>query len=314
MDILELMDSERFLGRWFRGPTWDAWRVCLAVAFRLTDRIDERGMAMYTAATARTELPGSAIRQVFLCIGRRGGKSIIAALVAVFAAFFCDYTPYLAAGEVATIMTVAADHKQARVVLRFIRGFIRHVPSFAKKVVRETRESIELSNRVTIEVHTASYRSTRGYTLAAVINDELAFWLTDDSAEPDKAIIEARLPAMATIPNALMLNISSPGGRRGYFWSAYEQHWGKGTPGVLYWKAPSRSLDGHEGVEMNPGLDLKTVQDAYAADSAVAASDYGAEFRSDLERLFTDEMLDACTDWDRPLILPPNFDEEEVAQ
>jgi hypothetical protein len=31
--------------------------------------------------------------------------------------------------------------------------------------VNQARETVELSNRVVIEVHTASFRSTRGYTL-----------------------------------------------------------------------------------------------------------------------------------------------------
>ena len=42
-------------------------------------------------------------------VGRRGGKSRILALIAVYLACFRDYAPYLAPGEVATIGVLAVD-------------------------------------------------------------------------------------------------------------------------------------------------------------------------------------------------------------
>lgn len=44
--------------------------------------------------------------------GRRGGKSRVAALVAVFLALFRDYRGVLAAGERGTVMLLAADTRQ----------------------------------------------------------------------------------------------------------------------------------------------------------------------------------------------------------
>ena len=56
----------------------------------------------------------------------------------------------------------------------------------ARQIEGETQECISLRNRVTIEVHAASFRSTRGYSIVAALLDELAFWSTDESsAEPD---------------------------------------------------------------------------------------------------------------------------------
>lgn len=63
---------------------------------------------------------------------------------------------------------------------------------------------------VTIEVHVASFRSTRGYTLIGALCDEIAYWPTsEDSSEPDREIVGALRPGMATIPNALLLCASS---------------------------------------------------------------------------------------------------------
>lgn len=310
MTILQAMDDPALFARWFRGESWRAWRAFLTLLFGLPR--DAETEAICCAATGRTALPASAFALAWVCVGRRGGKSIIAALAATYLSFFRDYAPYLAAGEVATIMVVAADRAQARTVMRFIRGFIRAVPMLAALVVRETREGIELNNRVVIEVHTASFRSVRGYTLAGVVNDEICFWPTDEyAAEPDKEILAAQRPALTTIPGAVMLNISSPYARAGQMHAAYEAHYGKNDSPVLFWRAASRALPEHEArVEMNPGIDLQLVAQAYADDAAAASSEWGAEFRSDCERLFSEEMLDRVTDYDLPEMVP--YQEEDV--
>jgi hypothetical protein len=70
----------------------------------------------------------------------------------------------------------------------------------ASLIDREAAEAIDLTNAVSIEIHVASYRTTRGYTLAAVLCDEIAFWRSDDSAEPDYAILDALRPAREALP------------------------------------------------------------------------------------------------------------------
>ena len=46
----------------------------------------------------------------------------IAALLAVYEAAFGDYTDRLSPGEVATVMVLAQDRKQARTVMRYVAG------------------------------------------------------------------------------------------------------------------------------------------------------------------------------------------------
>ena len=92
-------------------------------------------------------------------------------------------------------MVIATDRRQARVIFRYTRALITLTPLLKAMIERETADVIELNNHVTIEIVTASYRTARGYTLAAVLCDELAFWPTDDSAEPDYAVLDALRPA-----------------------------------------------------------------------------------------------------------------------
>ena len=80
-------------------------------------------------------------------MGRRGGKSIIAALLGVYAACFKSYRELLAPGEVATVMIIASDRRQARVILRYVKGFLSEIPMLKAMVVNDTKEAIELSNK-----------------------------------------------------------------------------------------------------------------------------------------------------------------------
>ena len=102
-----------------------------------------------------------------------------------------NYGPYLAAGEIGTVRVMAVDHDQSRAIFRFIAGFIRETPALKRMVLRETADSFELDNRTIIEVGTASFRSSRGYSFIAILADEISFWRSDKSTNPDTEILRA---------------------------------------------------------------------------------------------------------------------------
>jgi hypothetical protein len=161
---------------------------------------------------------------------------------------------------------------------------------------RELAESFDLSNSVTIEVAAASFRTTRGYAICAALLDELAFWGGEDSAEPDYEIINAIRPAMATIPGAMLLCASSPYARRGALFDAHRRHYGKNGDPVLVWKAPTRT--------MNPTVRQSVIDEATERDPASAASEYLAEFRSEISAFISREILDGVTVVGRRELLP----------
>ena len=305
MTILDAMHDPKLFGPWFKDRvSWRAWEVFLAALFGLP--LDGEGAAaLYHERTGRTAPPGGPAREAWVVVGRRGGKSAVAALVAVFLGCFRNYSKHLAPGEVGTLPVIAADRQQARTVMRYIVGFLEGVPMLKPLVVSRRKEAIELANRVTIEVHTANFRAVRGYTVVAAIADEVAFWPTDDgSSNPDSEIIGALKPAMATIPNALLMGISSPYARRGVLWDAYHKHFGKDGDPVLVWQAPTAA--------MNPRVDAGLIADAYADDEAKAAAEYGAEFRRDIESFVSREAVEAVVMPDRRE-LPPRASVEYVA-
>src|SRR6476661_131288 len=271
MNILQALDDKQVFAPFFRGATWDVWRAFLAVLFGLP--LTSEQIAIYNKFTGRTTPPTSPLHEAWLVCGRRSGKSYILAVIAIFLAAFRDWRPFLGPGEVGTIMVVCADRKQARVIMRYCLGLLKAVPMLKQLIEAQTRESISLRNRVVIEVHTASFRSTRGYTCVAVLLDEIAYWPVDElAAEPDFEVVNAIRPSMATIPNAMLLCASSPHARKGVLFDAHRKHFGQDNDPILVWQADTRS--------MNQTVPQAYIDQHVADDPARAAAEYLAQFRS----------------------------------
>jgi hypothetical protein len=135
-------------------------------------------------------------------------------------------------------------------------------------------------------VKTASFRTLRGYTLLACILEEIAFWRSEESANPDKEILAAVRPSLATIPDSLLIGISTPYSKAGVLYEQFKKHYGK-TGGPLIWKAPTRL--------MNPTINKKIIERAFEDDPQAAHSEWNAEWRKDIEALIPLELVEAAT-------------------
>jgi hypothetical protein len=294
--ILDAIDDVKLFQPWFRDrATWAAWFAFLAALFALPMTPEQ--LAIFQRCTGRTEPPAAPASEGWLICGRRAGKSFVLALCAVYLASFRNWRPHLAPGERAVVLVVAVDRRQARVIFRYIRALLSNVPMLTKLIERETAESFDLTNSVTIEVGTASFRTTRGYAICAALLDELAFFRTDDAAEPDYEILAAIRPGMAQFPNAMLLCASSPYAKKGALHDAHKRHFGNGGDPVLVWKAPTRT--------MNPTVPASIIDAAMERDPASAAAEWMAEFRRDLEDYISRETVIACVDigvYERPPI------------
>jgi hypothetical protein len=285
--ILRACWDPKLFGPWFKNPaSWAAWHAFLKALFALP--LSDEDLVTYRKCTGRTEAPTKPATEAWLICGRRAGKSFMLALIAVYLACFHQYRRYLAPGERATIMIIARDRKQSRVIFGYVRALLTRIPMLARMIERETSDAFELEGDVAIEVQTASYRSVRGYAIVAALCDELAFWPTDDSAEPDFEVINALRPGMAQFPNAMLLCASSPYAKRGALHDAFKRHYGKDGDPVLVWKAPTRT--------MNPTVRQATIDAAMERDASDAAAEWMAEFRSDLESFISRETVLACVE------------------
>jgi hypothetical protein len=301
--VLDLMDR---LPQWFKGESWAVWRICLSAMFNLP--MSEAEQAIYTRHTGRATRPTEAARETWILCGRRAGKTLAAALTSLWCAAFRSYRGILVPGERGLLMCIGPDRRQARVALRYLDAFFQHVPGLAALVERRTQEAIHLRTGISIEVHTASFRSTRGYTIVAFVGDEVCFWRDESSANPDTEILNAIRPAQATVPGAVRLCISSPYARRGEAWRAYSAHWGREGDPILVWNSDT--------LTMNPTVPEAIVREAFEADPDVAASEYGqgglVRFRADVETFVSREVLEASVVPGR-IVVPPISTERYAA-
>jgi hypothetical protein len=280
--LLDAVADPELFQPWFKDRgTWAAWFAFLRALFALP--LSPEQLALFRDCTGRDQPPTAPASEGWLICGRRSGKSFALALIAVYLACFHDHRRHLAPGERGVVLVVASDRKQARVIFRYVKALLLGVPMLRKLVEREVAEAFDLTNGTSIEIMAASYRSLRGYTVIAALLDELAFWRSDESANPDSEIIAAIRPAMATIPNAMLLCASSPYAQRGALFAAFKQHFGKDGP-VLVWRAPTRT--------MNSTVPQRVVDAAMAADPASAAAEYLAQFRTDVETFVSRDVVE----------------------
>src|SRR6516164_6806601 len=285
MNIVSALHDPKVFGHHFQGSTWAAWRVFLTALFGL--ELTPIQLAVFQRFTGRAAPPTKPLQEAWLVVGRRGGKSFVLAVIAVFLACFRDWRPYLGPGEVGTVMIIAKDRAQARSIKNFISGLLHDTPLLRRVIKEETAESIRLRNRIVVEIHTASYRSTRGYTIIAALLDEVAIWESDErSAEPDAEVINAIKPGMATVPGAMLLCASSPHARRGALWEAYRKHFGQDGDPVLVWQAPTRA--------MNATVPQGFIDQHMTDDPARAQAEYFAQFRSDVAAFVAREVVEAA--------------------
>jgi hypothetical protein len=285
ISILDACADRNLFAPWFKDrASYEAWFAYLAALFALP--MSAAQLAIYRECTGRTEPPTQPAQESYLCVGRRGGKSFLLALIGVYLSFR-DYRRYLAPGERGMVMIIAADRRQARIILRYIRALLLEIPMLKRMITREGAEFFDLDNRISIEVATASFRTTRGYTCVAGLCDEVAFWPVDENAaESDVQILDALRPSMATIPNSMLLCASSPYAQKGALYEAYRRHFGKDGDPILIWQAPTRT--------MNPSVRQSIIDAAMERDPASASSEYLAQFRTDVASWVSRDALMAC--------------------
>jgi hypothetical protein len=122
--IVDVVADPYLFGEFFAPPEdWATWMVFLKALFALP--MSDAEAARYRHHTGRVQPPTHAAREAWLVVGRRGGKSRIAALIAVFLACFRSYNEVLRTpGQRGVVMVLAADRKQAAVVVGYVVGLL----------------------------------------------------------------------------------------------------------------------------------------------------------------------------------------------
>ena len=159
--------------------------------------LDVEERALFALVAGGRALPSRRVRELWCGpIGRRSGKSRMAAAVAVHVALLTDHSKGLVPGEIGTVAVIAASREQASTVFNYVRGFLQASPLLAGQVASIGRDEISLNGDICISVVTNSFRVARGMTLLAVIGDEVSYWRDEASAQPDVETYRAVLPSL----------------------------------------------------------------------------------------------------------------------
>jgi hypothetical protein len=280
-------DPALFRNYFPRGlESWQPWLVFLKVISGEPLASPEE-MALFEECTGLTQVPSpNSIKEVFVICGRRSGKSTMTAILAAAFAMAGDWQQYLSPGETARVFIISPTMKQGEIIKNYLEAIFNLNHGLKKLVKKMTADSIELVNNVTIEIKSANWRSTRGFSVGILIMEELAFWrFESDSANPDKEIYTAIRPSMTTIKNSLTIGISTPLLRSGLLYEKYERNFGK--PGkVLIWRSPTW--------RMNLSLNETELRDEFGEELGLSEfeSEYAANWRSDLEGYLPLEIID----------------------
>jgi hypothetical protein len=272
------------------SPSWQAWKTLLRAVFVLGVPSGNH-LLRFRRHTGRQDPPTKQPSEVWITAGRRAGKTKVASLVAAFLGVLFD-SSVLSRGETAVVAVLAADRRQARVCLSYLRALFE-LPLLTPFVSKSNRDGVTLKIGCVVEIHTSSFRTIRGYTMVGCICDEIAYWHDESggSANPDSEIVAAIRPSLATVPGSLLFAISSPHSRRGELFTTYQRSWGKPDEHTMVWCSDSLSL--------NPTLPRRVVEQAFQRDPIVAASEWGTggfvQFRRDIESYVDPAAIEAVT-------------------
>jgi hypothetical protein len=288
LTIVDAIKDENLFLPFFNDDlsSWQRWLVVLKAIEGIKIKSDW-GRKIIKEVTGRDadKLNPEGYQTSLILTGRRSGKSRIAAVISAYYAALAGLEARLAPGEQGLIACVAPTKLQSRIV----RGYIRSLydsPMLAAEVVKErTLDSFTLRNGNRLELLASDYRSVRGFSLLAVVIDEIAFLGLENTSRirTDSQLVTSLQPALATTGGKLIA-ISSPYAKTGWAYTTYQKHFGNdSSQDVLVVNAPSRT--------MNPTLPQSIVDKAKAEDLASALSEYEGQFRDDVMNFVSEELI-----------------------
>ena len=243
--------------------------------------LDAAEFDFYCRATGRKTYDPREQRETTAIIGRRGGKTRLAAQIAVYEATRVHNIP---PGERAFILVIAPVLDQAQIAFNYISNYMNGSPELMQFVVRERKSEIELRNGITIACQPCSQITVRGYSIVCAICDEVGFWVHEETAaNPDRRVLAALRPAMATLTNTKLIKISTPCRKEGILWQNFQERESLPYP---VWQASSK--------EMNPTIPDDFLKDAELENKEDFRREYLAEFMDSVLGWITWEILEPC--------------------
>ena len=193
VSIRQALADKQLLGQALSGSTWESWRILLTAL--MGEKLTAAERKVFTTLTGRATEPLQRVEEFCAVVGRRGGKSRAMATLACYIAALCQHK--LVPGETGVVLLIAPDQRQAAIALEYADAGFATSPILKQMVANRTADTLTLTNGISLEVRSSSFRRLRGPTYIAVIADEAAFWHSEDySSNADTEILNAVRPGL----------------------------------------------------------------------------------------------------------------------
>jgi len=281
----DAMTLPGLFGPHFAGESWGMWRAVVKAA--LAEPMTDQELVSFRSVADR-DPPKSRVRELVAIVGRGGGKDATAAFLAVLVAINFQAKGTLRPGELGTVAVIACDRDQSQIAFQYIRGMIEETPLIASMIESVGTDTIKLTNRSEIRVMTNSMRAVRGRRLICTILDEVAFFRSDLSANPDAEVYAAVQPSLARTPGSLLILISSAYRKAGLLYDRWAASYGRDDPNCLVVRGTT--------LQFNPTFDADLIKRDLARDPERYGAEYLSEWRTDISSLLDRDAIEALVD------------------
>lgn len=225
----------------------------------------------YTKFTGRSQWPKKPFKDVTIVCGRRSGKTgRFGVNIAMFEALLGGHEKHLRKTERGHIVLMAQSLKAVNEAMLLARAKIAEVPQLREQVDGEpTASEIRFKNRMVLSIWPCTFTSIRGLSIPVAILDEVGVWDVE-GANPDREVLAAIRPAMATFKRPLLVKLSTPWAKAGVLWDDFDKAWGQDDASTLVWRAPTWY--------MNPAIPMDYFVQEFNRDPVTSPREYGAEF------------------------------------
>ena len=235
--------------------SWRQWGIALRCLYGIpVESPKGRELVLTCTGPPLEELPTEGFTTGLFLVGRRSGKSRIAAVIGAYEALFGGHETRLAKGESGLVPVVSPTKYQSSIVWKYLSA-IFDAPLLKQEVIdrRDSDKVLLLKNGLEIRVLVGDWRSVRGPSVVCAIIDEVCFFgLTEESkVRSDSELIRALRPALITTGGKLIA-ISSKYAKKGWAYGqwllchgsnkgvspSFKQAWK-----TLVWDSPSKVMN-----------------------------------------------------------------------
>jgi len=240
--------------------------------------------------------PKNKYYELLMIIGRKGGKSVRAAKIALFFVYKMiaddEFKKLfrLVPDQPVYILVVSVTKDQAEnIIMEYVKSFakrswyLRHFISSR----RPKKDTMIFDGNIVVKAQGSSSRAMRGYPCLVVIFDEIGHFVDTKGNASSTAVYNAMVPNIAIFGDqGRIIGLTTPGAKSGITFELYTQKQQGGLPGTLVIKKPTW--------EMNPLISKEFLAREKEKNPYTYDCEYGAEFYETIDAFLDPRKIDMC--------------------